>query len=127
MPARTQRAQRKPQETSSKSKQTSSKPQQLPSSKSQKQTSSKSQQLPSSKTQQLSSAKTTEEDHVFAIVRDEDSDMLRVLPRNELVPIKKSSRIAIGDTVLYGPRADNVRGVVILIGAILLRVCLGKY
>ncbi|CAF1527532.1 unnamed protein product [Adineta ricciae] len=101
MPSRTQRTQKKSQETSSKSKQTSS----------------KSRQHPSSKSQQLPSPKTTEENHVFAIVRDEDSDMLCVLPRNELVPIKKSLRIAIGDTVLYGPRADSVRGVVILIGS----------
>ncbi|UJR34562.1 hypothetical protein I4U23_027338 [Adineta vaga] len=43
--------------------------------------------------------------------------MLRVLPRNELVPIKKSSQISIDDTVLYGPPADSVRGVVILIGS----------
>lgn len=70
------------------------------------------------KSQQSSSSTTNDKNLMFVVLRDQNSNELRIAPQNEVTSTKTPSKLAVGDLVSYGPRGKRVRGVILVIGNI---------
>jgi hypothetical protein len=74
------------------------------------------------KSQQSSLSKYSDKNPVFIILREENSDRFTIQQLSKVVSAKNLSKVGVGDTITYGPRGKQVRGVIVLVGEISLAV-----
>ncbi|CAF4466881.1 unnamed protein product, partial [Rotaria sp. Silwood2] len=67
------------------------------------------------KSQQTASLTTTNNNDMYAVLRDEKNNILHIVPRTEIISAKKSGKVDVGDTASHGVRDKRIRGTIVLL------------
>ncbi|CAF4957099.1 unnamed protein product, partial [Rotaria sp. Silwood1] len=69
------------------------------------------------KSQRIASLTTTNNNDMYAVLRDEKNNILHIVPRTEIISAKKSGKVDVGDTASHGVRDKRIRGTIVLLGS----------
>ncbi len=70
----------------------------------------------SKKSQRFSSGSTSKFDGMYALLRDQATGKLHVVPHKEMISAKGLAKLNVGDIVSYGKGDKRIRAAIVLLG-----------
>ena len=74
----------------------------------------------SKKAQRASSGSTSKFENMYALLRDQATDKLHVVPYKEIISSKSLAKLDVGDIVSHGKLDKRIRATIVLIGRTLM-------